>query len=1001
MVKDKPSIEDVLMHYGIDHIRGNPGSGRYRWGSGKHSYQHSGTFLSRMKELEKSGLIFVDEDGKFGPKGKTYTGETAVAHYIGLSSTDYRLQKTLAKNEERLGQYNRARALLESGYGYSEIARKMGLKNESSVRSLLKEDSYERMQKAKETADFLKEKLNERLKDDPKAMIDIGRYVENDLGISRKKLDDAIFILEREGYITDGGRLKNVTDMTGAHQTTLNVIGPPGMKKGSVYDYEHIYSIEDYISRDNGLTYEKKFHYPESMSSDRLIIRYAEDGGKDKDGVIELRRNVDDLDLKGSNYAQVRILVDENRFLKGMAIYGDDKDFPKGVDVIFNTNKHKDVSKLDVLKPISEDPDNPFSSSIKEKGGQYWYTDKNGEQKLGLINKRADEGDWSEWKDKVPAQFLSKQPYKIAERQLNLAIEDKKQELKEILALENNTVKKYYLDAFATDCDSAAVHLQAAAFPRQKYHVILPSNKLKDTEVYAPNYNNGETVALIRYPHAGPFEIPILKVNNKISEPQKMVSLNNKDAIVINSKVAERLSGADFDGDTVMVIPFSDKVSIKSSPRLRQLEGFEPKDQYATTRKIDSDGNERYYNSKGVEVKIMKNTQTEMGKISNLINDMTIAGATDDEKAKAVKHSMVVIDAEKHKLDYKSSEVENDIKLLKRKYQGRYENETYKDGAATLISRSKSEMSVTKRQGQPKVNIKGTDDYDPNRPEGALLYKESKNKTYYVSKHPETGKEINVYQTKKGTWKYLDYDEKGNVITDSKGKKKYFTLPKDSKVKEKTRTQASTQMMETDDARTLISKYDTKIEHLYANYANTMKGLANEARKINYYTKDIKYDPSAKKTYQKEVDELDSALIKSQKNAPRERQAQILASSRVKAKKQSNPNMKKDDEKKIRQQELTKARGEVGARRSQIEITDKQWEAIQAGAVNATKLKKILSNTDMDKVKERATPRSYREVSDAKIAKIKAMKNSNYTNAEIAKALGISASTVSKYVNNG
>lgn len=84
--------------------------------------------------------------------------------------------------------------------------------------------------------------------------------------------------------------------------------------------------------------------------------------------------------------------------------------------------------------------------------------------------------------------------------------------------------------------------------------------------------------------------------------------------------------------------------------------------------------------------KPMKNTQTEMGKISNLITDMTLKGATQDELARAVRHSMVVIDAEKHKLDYKQSEQDNGISALRKKYQGTVdENGRYHEGAATLI----------------------------------------------------------------------------------------------------------------------------------------------------------------------------------------------------------------------------------------------------------------------------------------------------------------------------
>ena len=46
----------------------------------------------------------------------------------------------------------------------------------------------------------------------------------------------------------------------------------------------------------------------------------------------------------------------------------------------------------------------------------------------------------------------------------------------------------------------------------------MPLPSMKDTECYAPNYENGDTVALIRYPHGGTFEIPVLTVNNKNKE---------------------------------------------------------------------------------------------------------------------------------------------------------------------------------------------------------------------------------------------------------------------------------------------------------------------------------------------------------------------------------------------------------------------------------------------------------------------------------------------------
>ena len=423
------------------------------------------------------------------------------------------------------------------------------------------------------------------------------------------------------------------------------------------------------------------------MDSNRIKIRYAEEGGIDKDGLIEIRRGVDDLSLGESHYAQVRILVDNNKYMKGMAVYSDD--MPDGVDIVFNTNKKQGTPKGDVLKNITNDPDNPFGSLIKA-GGQSYYIDKDGKRQLSLINKRAEEGDWGEWSKNLPSQFLSKQSITLIKKQLNLASADKQAEFDEIMSLTNPTVKKVLLKSFSDDCDAAAIHLQAAALPRQKYQVILPITSMKDNEVYAPNYKNGEQVALVRFPHGGTFEIPILTVNNKHAEARRILGNTPADAIGINSKVAARLSGADFDGDTVMVIPTGGKVKITSTPPLKGLEGFDPILEYG--------------GKKEGTFKLMKNTQTEMGKISNLITDMTLKGATQDEIARAVRHSMVVIDAEKHKLDYKQSELDNGIASLKKKYQGTYDEEgRYSEGASTLISRAKSETSVLKRKGSQSL----------------------------------------------------------------------------------------------------------------------------------------------------------------------------------------------------------------------------------------------------------------------------------------------------------
>ena len=911
--------EDILIHYGMPKR-----SGRYPWGSGENPYQHSGDFLSRIEQLKKEGWSETPEN---------------IMKEFGLTTTQYRTEKRLATHERRMLDVARAKSLREDGLGYTEIGREMGM-SESTIRSLLNQHSESRMNAAKKTADFLREQIN------TKGMIDVGAEVERELGVSREKLKEALHILELEGYPVYKGGIPQATNP--GKQINQMVICPPGTEHSEIYNYENVHSLSEYVSHDGGETFDK-FVYPKSMDSSRLKIRYAEEGGIDKDGVVEIRRGVDDLSLGESHYAQVRILVDGNKYIKGMAVYSDD--MPDGVDVIFNTNKSKSVDKMDVLKNIKDDPENPFGSLIKP-GGQSYYIDENGERQLSLINKRSEQGDWDEWKDALPSQFLSKQSLSLAKKQLNLAASDKMAEFDEICSLTNPTIKKHLLSKFADECDSAAVHLQAAALPGQKYHVIIPVNSLSDTEVYAPNYENGTKLALIRYPHGGTFEIPILTVNNKNVAAKNLIGADAIDGIGINSKVAARLSGADFDGDTVMCIPTHDKygkVKIASTPPLKGLEGFDPKMAYPERPGM----------------KYMKNTGTQMGIISNLITDMTLKGASQDELARAVRHSMVVIDAEKHKLDYKQSEIDNGIASLKKKYQ-RYVDEdgnVHEGGASTLISRAKSEVSVDKRQGTPLVNLKGKRWYDSSKPEGALIYKTADDVEYTVNKvNKRTGEVTTVTRRKK---------------------------------------QPSTRMAETDDPYTLISDANTPMERAYAEYASKMKALANNARKEMMTAGKINYSSTANQIYKKEVASLLSKLNLSRLNAPKEREAQRRANAEVLAKIRSNPNMKPGDVKKLRQQALTKYRLQVGSisrRKRNIEITDNEWNAIQSGAVSESILKKILDNTDVDKLRQRATPKNTSTLSSAKINRIKSLSNSNYTVGEIAKILGVSPSTVSKYL---
>lgn len=989
---------EELMHYGMPRR-----SGRYPYGSGENPFQHSGDFLGRVSELRKSGFTYTDD------KGKTWTGDNAIAKSMGLKSSEFRRQLSWANYERRCLEVETAKSLREDGLGYTEIGRKMG-KTESTIRSLLEPKREDRMNQAMETVDLLRKQLDE------KGMIDVGADVEKSLGISRERLELALDYLEKvDGCPVYGGRVPQPTNP--GQYTTQRVLCKPGTKHSEIYDYDKIKTIDDYVSHDGGDTYQKKFTYPASLDSKRLMIRYKEDKGPDgftgddKDGTIELRRGVQDLSLGESRYSQVRIMVDGTHYLKGMAVYSDN--LPDGVDVVFNTNKKRGTPQADVLKKVKDDPDNPFGSLIKDadQGGQYWYTDKKtGKKKLGLINKRADEGDWSDWANALPSQFLGKQSRTLAKKQLDLAKKDKVAEFEEYSNLTNPTIKKHMIEKFADSCDSAAVHLKAAALPGQKYHVIIPVNTLKDNEVYAPNYKSGTKLALIRYPHGGTFEIPILTVNNRNPLGKKWIGEDSVDAIGINKKIADRLSGADFDGDTVMCIPTHDskgRVKITNKQPLKDLEGFDPKVAYGGTKTVDKNGKE-HYTRNGQEYPIMKDTQKQMGVISNLITDMTIAGATDAELARAVKHSMVVIDAEKHKLDYKASAIENNISALVKRYQIKIDENGNEDvgGASTILSRAKGKYSVDRRQGSYKTNIPGTKDYDPTRPDGAKLWKTADD-LYYPdrSKNKKTGLiEITTTSGKKIAYDPKDkaqYDKYNPVKrVDEKTGKVTFT-DKSGKIQYKveTRHQWSTNMAETDDANTLVSRYKHPMEIIYADYANSMKDLANKARLEIANTTKIQYSADAKKKYQKEVDSLNEKLNNAKANAPRERQAIRLANAEVQAKRKDNPGMSKEDIRKANQRALTKYREEVGAiarRKRNINITDEEWEAIQAGAISETKLKQILNNTDIDALRQRATPKLTTSPSSAQIARIKALASSNYTLAEIAQKTGFSTSTISK-----
>lgn len=884
--------DEYLVHYGTPRH-----SGRYPWGSGDNPYQRNQNYMSYVSGLRKKGLT-----------------DAEIAKGMGINSKQLRAKYSIARDENKQADYAMAVKLKEKGYSISAIGRRMGI-NESSVRSLLDPSVQEKRKVTQATANALAEQVS---KD---RYLDVGAGANLYMNVSATKLATSVAYLEEKGYVTHNIKVKQLG--TGK-ETTVKVLAPPGTTWADVNFNKDRIKMVNQFSEDGGLTYEKPPTKPKSISSDRIKVRYGDEGGKDKDGVIEIRRGVADLALGKDTYAQVRIAVDDTHYLKGMAVYSDK--MPKGVDVIFNTNKNSNVPIMDpdpkakqIFKPLKDDPESPFGATTKHQ----YYLDKDGKKQLSPINKVNEEGTWESWKKSLPSQMLSKQAVPLAQKQLALAYDAKKAQFDEIMSYTNPVVKKKLLESFADECDSSSVHLEAAALPRQSTHVLLPLTTIKDNEIYAPRYDNGEKVVLIRFPHGGKFEIPELTVNNKNAEGDSVITKSSRDAVGISSKVAEQLSGADFDGDTVLVIPQpKGPHRIQTESPLQELKDFDPKARYS----LPKDAPWMSDKTKGLE----------MGKVSNLITDMTIRGASNEEIAKAVRHSMVVIDAQKHHLDYKQSAIDNDIANLSKLYQGKSGG-----GASTLISLSTSEARKPIRK---EIGI-----------------------------DPKTGKKLYKERT-------------DNEWTDKEGKVH-------------TKTEKISKMMLVDDAFELSS--GTTMEAVYARHANSLKALANQARKEMVNIKNPPINLSAKETYKEEVASLKAQLNIALKNAPLERQAQLIANVVMDAKKKANPNMGNEEIKKEQNRALERARQRMGANKKDVmvKISDKEWEAIQAGALGSTTLSQILNNTDQDRVKQLAMPNNKPTMSSSRVARAKSMINAGCTLAEAASQLGVSVSTLSRALN--
>lgn len=940
---------DYLMHYGTKRH-----SGRYPWGSGEHPYQDEEWFKG-WGELRKT------------------MSEREIAEAFGMSLKEVRYRHSYGKDAETAGKIAHAQELRNTKQMSVEaIAKKMGT-SASTVRNWLKPGADEKVRGTEDLCNRLEKLL------DKKNMIDVGEGCANALGVNQTQFETAIQVLKDRGYYIANFRQEQTS---GKHGTQMKVMVKP-KDEWSGYSESEIKSaafkeiktnldkielpFEVHMDQDTKTVFGTK---PiTSIDSKRvLVLRAGEknpiDGSlsEERDGLIQLRRGVEDLSLGGDLYAQVRIGVDGTHYLKGVAVYADN--MPKGIDIIYNTSKStKTPIKVDydpnnpdpkqVLKPMkrgedgSVDKEDPFGAQIKA-GGQN-----------GFINKVNEEKDWMDWTSNktLASQVLSKQAPSLAKRQLNLQYTKDYDTYEEIKDISNPAVKQKMLIDFADQCDTAAIHMKAAALPGQSVKVLLPLPSAKPNEVYCPQYANGTKLALIRYPHQNISEMPIVTVNNNIREGKRMMSGSSSTAIGISPAVAQRLSGADFDGDTVLAIP-NDKGWLKNAPQFKSLVGFDNKAAWPAY-----DGMQRCSEQHGYN---------EMGKITNLITDMTLQGATEDECARAIKYSMVAIDAHKHNLNLKGAYKEYRIEDLKRKYQkkddGRY------GGSGTIISRAKGRYDV------------------PERKEAGIDKKTGEKLYYYTGRRKIYTGETYIGKDGKVKKKYLEllpgqegYSENGKLVT-----------------------QQSTRMYEAKDARKLISKNNFEVERVYADYANKMKALANQARKDAMSVESTPYSKSAAEIYKKEVESLESKLNDRQIAAALERQAlrtaTVIINQRVAAYPDRYNSATTDGKahlRKMKNQVIDRQRKLLGKPKP-FDITDKEWEAIQAGALHKSTVIKIIGKANQDRVKELALPKNatISTLSKSKVAHAKAMLASGYTQADVAAELGISVTTLNKMVND-
>ena len=216
------------MHSGKAHDEDPPGrgSGRYPFGSGERAHQHSWDTLTRINKLKAQGMSDKEIAKAMGWTMEVYDKKTKQMTTEGNTSR-YKAEKEIAVHEVAMDKYDevtwyRTHNDPKTGKPYttSEIARLMGFKNESSLRSFEESSKFSSESPIFKAAEQVKANIERT------GYLDVGKGTNLYLGITDDRMKTVLAVLEKEGYqVVNDVQVKQLNG--GDNYTTRKILVAP------------------------------------------------------------------------------------------------------------------------------------------------------------------------------------------------------------------------------------------------------------------------------------------------------------------------------------------------------------------------------------------------------------------------------------------------------------------------------------------------------------------------------------------------------------------------------------------------------------------------------------------------------------------------------------------------------------------------------------------------------------------------------------------------------